>query len=516
MADLNLTRRNMLKGTAALALTHGWLPTALANQQATLQAAISGYGVMNTFDPGKSALVPEAYIIYGVFNGLLGFDPDMNLKPELAESWGVADDGSIQFKLRKDVKFHNGQAFSADDVAFTLERIMDPDFASPSRNKLESIDRIEIVDPHTIKLHTKRPYVPLLSFLTNSRTGTQIVPAKTVKEMGADAFGKSPIGTGAYKLKQWTPGQNVLLVANPDYFGGQPFFQNVEVPLIPEESSGVTALLGEQIDFTSTAPFSQIPELQKNSAVTVYKQPGLNTRFISLNMKKTPADNVHFRRALSMAFQREAMVKVVLFGEGKPMNGYIPPSLKQFYDEAPHQYTTFNPEQARAELEKSGWDKSQPLAVVTWGAGWWKRIAELFVAQVNATLGTKLTVEVTDPNAAYARQKSGDFTLAVWGWLGMSDPDEYLRELFHTDGWRNYGGYSNPDIDKVLEAAAAELDTAKRVETYQQAQNAILNDMPVIPCFCSNIHNLSSSKIEGFNQKPYSNFGDQFVNMRPA
>lgn len=516
MPNLNLSRRTLLKGTAALALTPAWLNGALASQPATLRAAITGWGVLNTLDPGKFGLISEAYIIYGVFNGLLGLDPDMNLKPELAESWEVVGDGSIQFNLRQGVVFQNGQPFTADDVAFTFDRILDKDFASPSRSKIESIDRVEIVDPHTVRIHTKEAYAPLLMFLTNSRTGTQIVPAKTVKEMGDEAFGRQPIGTGAYKLERWATGQNLLLTAHADYFGGKPFYQAIEVPLIPEETSGVTALLGNQIDLTSTAPISQIPELEQNPNVTVHKQAGLNTRFISINTKKAPADNVHFRRALSMAFQREAMVKVVLFGEGQPMAGYIPPSLTQFYDSSGHEYTTFNPEQARAELEKSGWDKSQPLSVVTWGGGWWQRVAELFVAQVNATLGTKLTVEVTDANAAYARQQSGDFTLATWGWLGLSDPDEYLRELFHTDGWRNYAGYSNADIDVALDAAAAELDASKRADVYREAQKSLLEEMPVIPCFCSNIHNVSTSKIDGFNQKPYANFGDQFVNLRPV
>lgn len=516
MANMNESRRRLLKSAAGLAIVPAWYKPSFANQETRLTAAISGYGVMNTFDPAKSALVPESYIIYGIFNGLLGLNPDMTLKPELAESWNVADNGVLQFKLRKDVKFQNGQLFTAEDVAFTLDRIMDPAFSSPSRNKLDSVDRVEVVDDYTINLHTKQAFAPLLTFLTNSRTGTQIVPKATVQEMGEEAFGRRPIGTGAYSMEDWSPGKSLRLRANNNYFGGKPFFDVIDVPLIPEESSGVTALKGGQVDLTSTAPFSQIPDLEKDSSLRVLKQAGLNTRFISMNLRKEPMNNVHFRRALSMAFQREAMVKVVIFGEGKPMGGYIPPSLAEFYDPEEHQYTTFNPELARAELEKSGWDKNQPLSVLTWGAGWWKRIAEIFVAQVNSTLGTKLTVEVTDSNAAFARQQSGDFTLAVWGWMGLSDPDEYLREIFHQEGWRNYAGYVNAEVDTKLEQAAAELDNAKRAAMYREVQKEIINDMPIIPCFCSNIHNLTSSKITGFNQKPYSNFADQFINLRLA
>lgn len=516
MSNHSKTRRVILKGAAGLIIAPAWHATAFADTKTQLKAGITGYDVMNTLDPAKAALVPEFYIIYAVFNGLLGLNPDMSLRPELAESWEVSEDGSLKFNLRKGVKFQNGDEFTAEDVAFSLERIMDPDISSPSRNKLDSIDRIEIIDPHTVKLHTKHPFAPLLTFLTNARTGTQIVPKKALQSMGEEAFSRRPIGTGAYIVEEWSPGKGLKLRANKDYFDGKPFYNNIEVPLIPEESSGVTALKGGQIELTSTAPFAQIPSLEKDTAIDVMKQAGLNTRFMSLNLKKEPVNNIHFRRALSMAFQREVMVDVVLFGEGVPMTGYIPPSLKVFYDSKPHKYTTFNPELARAELEKSGWDKTQPLPVLTWGAGWWKRIAEVFVAQVNQTLGTNLTVEVTDSNAAYARQQSGDFVLAVWGWMGLTDPDEYLREIFHQKGWRNYVGYENSEIDAELEKAVAEMDLEKRVKMYHEIQNKILEDMPAIPCFCSNIHNLSSKEIEGFVQKPYSNFGDQFINLKPV
>src|SRR5690625_1486453 len=162
MSNHSKTRRVILKGAAGLIIAPAWHATAFADTKTQLKAGITGYDVMNTLDPAKAALVPEFYIIYAVFNGLLGLNPDMSLRPELAESWEVSEDGSLKFNLRKGVKFQNGDEFTAEDVAFSLERIMDPDISSPSRNKLDSIDRIEIIDPHTVKLHTKHPFAPLL------------------------------------------------------------------------------------------------------------------------------------------------------------------------------------------------------------------------------------------------------------------------------------------------------------------------------------------------------------------
>src|SRR5882762_1267637 len=268
--------------------------------------------------------------------------------------------------------------------------------------------------------------------------------------MGDEAFGRTPIGTGPYRLKEWNANQGLVLAAHEGYFRGAPGIKTIDVPLITEESSGVTALLGGQIDLTSTAPFADVPQLERDKSIKVLKQPGLNTRFISLNLRKAPFDDVHFRRAVSMAFQREAMVRAVLFGEGVMTNGVLPPALGPFHEPKPRDVTTFNAERARAELAKSKYGKDQKLPVVTWGSGWWKRIAEVFVAQVNGTLGTQFSVEVTDPNAAYTRQKSGDFQASVWGWTGFVDPDEYLYDIFHTKGWRNFGGYSNPQADTLI------------------------------------------------------------------
>ncbi|HTS91221.1 MAG TPA: ABC transporter substrate-binding protein, partial [Stellaceae bacterium] len=257
---------------------------------------------------------------------------------------------------------------------------------------------------------------------------------------------------------------------------------------------------------------ADVPALEQDKTIKVLRQPGMNCRFISMNHRKPPFDDVHFRRAVSMAFDRGAMVKVVLFGEGVPSQGLIPPSLAYAYDTKPRETAQFNAERAKAELAKSKYASGfGEIPTLTWGSSWWKRIVEVFALQVNQTLGTKFTVEVNEANTVFQRQKSGDFLASVWGWLGPVDPDEYIGEILSTKGWRNFYGYSNAKLDELTEQGRAELDLKKRGEIYKTAESIAIEEAAVLPCFCSNIHNLMTTRVQGFTQLPYSNFGDQFA-----
>ncbi|NKW82780.1 ABC transporter substrate-binding protein [Ochrobactrum pecoris] len=256
-------------------------------------------GVLNTLDPGKASLVPEFYMIWGLYNALLTFDDKMQIVPDLAESYELHENGALGFKLRSGVKFHDGSTLTAEDVKFSLERLLDKDLASPNASKVAAIETVEVIDDLNLTIHTKGPFAPLLTFLTNARTGTQILSKSAYEKLGPEGYARTPVGTGPYKLATWDAGTGLKLEAFEDYFEGAPAIKTVHVPLIVEEPSGVTALLGGQIDMTSTVPTSDVPQLMNNSDVEVLRQPGLNVRFISLNLKKPPFDDVHFRRAVS-------------------------------------------------------------------------------------------------------------------------------------------------------------------------------------------------------------------------
>ena len=514
----DFTRRDALKfaaGAATAGLGMPWMIGSAFAQPAatTLRAGIAGFNVISTLDPMKATLIPEFYVIYGAFNALLKFNDRMEVVPDLAESFRVVNSTTLEFKLRKGVKFQDGSDFTADDVKFTLDRVADEKNAAPNRSKVAVIQAIQIADPYTVRIVTKAPFAPLLNYLTNTRTATQIVSRTALKAIGDEAFGRRPVGTGPYIVKDWKSGESLELVAFPGAFSGAPKIGRVLCPLIAEESSGMTAILGNQLDLTSTAPFADIASLEKRPEVKVMKQTGLNTRYIAVNNKKGPFSDIHFRRAVSMAFDREVLVKAVLFGEGVALPGILPPSL--WADPKPvwGEYVTFNPERARAELAKSAYKAGTEATLLVWGSNWWRRMGEIVAGQANQILGTKITVQATDFNTAYSRAKAGDYDAMVMGWLGFVDPDEYLGEIVGSKGFRNIHGYSSQKMDDVLERGRTEIDPVKRKAVYQEAERIVADELPVLPCFCSNIHNLVRPNVKGFVQLPYSNFADQFRAM---
>jgi peptide/nickel transport system substrate-binding protein len=152
--------------------------------------------------------------------------------------------------------------------------------------------------------------------------------------------------------------------------------------------------------------------------------------------------------------------------------------------------------------------------MLVWGSNWWRRFGEIVVGQVNQVLGTKLTIQAMDFNAAFARARAGDYDMMVMGWLGLVDPDEYIGEMLNSKGFRNIHHYESAKMDEVLARARGEIDTKKRIAIYREAEMLALEEMPVLPCFTSNVHNLVRPNVSGFEQFAYANFGDQFGNMR--
>lgn len=511
MRGTKFTRRETFKlaATAAAGTSAPWTG-AFAQQGSTLRAGIAGFNVINTLDPMKASLIPEFYVIYGAFNALLKFNAKMEIVPDLAESFTVVNSTTLEFKLRKGVKFQDGSDFNADDVKFTIERVADEKNAAPNRSKVSTIQDIQIADPYSIRIVTKAPFAPLINYLTNTRTGTQIVSRTAVKALGDEAFGRRPVGTGPFIIKDWKSGESLELEAFPGAFSGAPKVARAMCPLIAEESSGMTAILGNQLDLTSTAPFADVPSLEKRPEVKVLKQAGLNIRYIALNNKKGPFSDIHFRRAVSMAFDRDVLVKAVLFGEGVAIPGVLPPGLWPDPKPSFGEYVTFNPERARAELAKSAYKAGTEATMLVWGSNWWRRMGEIVAGQANQILGTKITLQASDFNAAYSRAKAGDCDAMVMGWIGFVDPDEYIGELVGSKGFRNIHGYSNPKMDDLLNRGRAEIDPVKRKQVYQEAERLVGEELPVLPCFCSNVHNLLRPNVKGFVQLPYSNFADQF------
>jgi peptide/nickel transport system substrate-binding protein len=511
-------RRTLLAGLPALAVAAGGLRDyahAAAPAGQTLRAAITGFSVINTLDPGKAAVNPEFFIIWGVYNTLVKFTPEMKIVGDLAESWTNPDPTTWEFKLKHGVKFHDGSEMTAEDVVFTFQRLADPAFGSPVHKKMAPVTEVIAVDPYTVRIKTDKPFSPLLTYLTNTRTSTQIVCKKAVLAMGNDQYGRTPVGTGPWKLTDWRPNERLTFAAHTGYFEpGLPRSSILEVPLIRDDSSAINALEAGGLEFVNATPYADSERLQKMPSVVFSSMPGLNARFTALNIQKPPFDDVHFRRAVSMSINREAYVQAVVFGQAVPSQGYIPKAIGWAFDETPHEYAQFNPARAKEELAKSKYGPGTEAVITGFPDAWWKRMTEVFVDMANKVLGVKFRVELVDARTAFTRWSANDGQAWPTGWIALCDPDEYLFDCFHTTGWRNFTKYSNPAVDQLLEQARQELDReTKGGALYKQAERLIAEDCPSI--FLMNTFSDSAvlAKVKGFEHTPFDGFGAQLAPM---
>ena len=508
-------RRTMLTGLAGLSAP-GLLGYAEAAPTGSpLRAAMTGFTTINTLDPGKAAVNPEFFVIWGLFNTLVKFDANMTVVGDLAETWTNPDPTTWEFKLRRGVKFHDGSEMTAEDVVFTFSRLADEKFASPVRKKMAEVTDVSAADPYTVRIKTAKPFAPLITYLTNTRTSTQIVCKKAVQAMGDEAYARNPVGTGPWKLTEWRPNERLSFTAHTEYFEpGLPRSPALEVLLIKEDSSAVNALAAGGLEFVNAVPYGDTERLKRTPAVEFSSMPGLNARFVHLNIQRAPFDDVHFRRAVSMSVDRKAFVQAVVFGQALPSQGYIPQAIGWAYDTEPHAYASYDPVAAKAELAKSKYGPGTEVVVYGFPDSWWKRMSEVFVDMVNRTLGVKFRVEFMDSRTHFAKWQANDGWAWPNGWIALCDPDEYLFDCFHSTGWRNFSKYSNPEVDRLLEQARQELDrTAKGGPLYMQAERLIAEDCPSV--FLMNTFSNSAvlAKVKGFDHTPFDGFGAQLAPM---
>ena len=443
-----------------------------------------------------------------VYSGLVSFDPYLNLTPDLAETWDVSSDGTVYtFHLRANAKFHDGRPVTAQDVVYSWERALSPALHSDTaptylgdilgademvRGGTQHVSGLRALDEHTLQvtIDAPKPY-----FLLKLTYPTAFVLDKANVESGQEWF-RAPNGTGPFKLTEWQRFEQITYEANPDFYLGKPSIPTVIVKLF----SGVGQRLYESgeidmtgISYSSAERFLDPTEPLHNELVT-----GVNlcTGFVTFDTTQPPFDDLKVRQAFSMAFDRQKYIDVVLNGRALPAIGIYPPGLPGFniaLDGLP-----YDPERARQLLAESKYGKDLPPIVYT-DAGIGSSIGADVAALAQMwqqVLGVEITVENLEPNYYIDKIYAGEHgQIFGGGWCAdYPDPENFADVLFHSGSLQNSGGYSNPKLDMLLEAARVEQDVSKRIQMYQQAEQIIVNDAPVL----FTIHSLSYQLV-----KPY-------------
>jgi peptide/nickel transport system substrate-binding protein len=421
-------------------------------------------------DPTMNLSSIRAMVGVSMFDSLVGRDADNRIVPQLAESWRLVDDTAWQLKLRRGVLFHDGEPFNAEAVRFTFQRVLDPEQKSPNRANMAEIARVDVIDDYTVNLVTRQPYAPLINRLLDF----PMVPPKYAAEKGNQGMALRPVGTGPYRFVELVKDDRLVVEAFDRHWRGAPRIRRVVYKPIPEPFTRVAALRNNEVDLITTIPPSLARELERVGGVRVQRVPSSWIIYLGLNALKKPLSDVRVRQALNYATDVDAIVKNVLEGNGRRLEGPLTPQMFG-YDASLKGYAP-DPARARKLLAEAGYPDGLEIMLEA-PAGRYqgdKEIAEALGGQWQKA-GFKPRVQVAEWGAYFKRYLGKQFQDAYLLGLGgpMQDADE-LYNLVSSKGRGLY--YKNERVDTLFDLGRGTMDMARRRQVYRDLARAIVED----------------------------------------
>ena len=428
-----------------------------------------------------------------------------SVKPWLATGYKISNGGKTNtFTLRKGVKFSNGTPMTSADVKFTID---DARKQAKGWGYLDAaIKSVSAPSPSKVVFHLKYKWAPFLADIALFANG--IIPNHWAGESRTE-FYKHPIGTGPFMWDKRVVGKSVTFKRNPFYWQkGKPYLDSVTWKFVTDENTRELQLRGNQIQVDEFPPFNSITKLQNTSGVKMSLFPSTRTDYLDLNEKYAPLADVHVRRAISYAIDRQAIVKSVLFGFGKPANSFLPPQVP-FYSKASGGLQ-FDMAKAKAEMAKSKYPKGFKVSLLV-GAG----------AQVEAAMGQilqnqlkQLGIDVTftqqDTSTEFQNIQKQNYQLGFSYWtMDIADPDELVAFAVDPKGGGAhsfYTDYNNPTVINLSHQAEKETNVAKRAKLYTKLQQIASQDAFLGFLYYSPFRYAYSSKLHGFFVYPLGNY----------
>lgn len=512
-------RRSVLKAAAAAGLIPVLTSATVAERAAAAQDAqpVKGGTFVTLAHDAIEALSPEDtgetvqwVPIANMFDGLYYVNENYELEPVLADSYEPSADGkTYTFKLKEGITFHNGDAFSADDVVYTYEWIMDEANASTRSANFELVDTVEAPDATTVVVTLSEADV---TFMVNVAT-TLIYPAKYHQETGEDAFKGKPVGTGPFTLGEWSPQQRVTLNAYEDYFRGRPNFDVVQVDVVPEAAGRMAALETGQADNSIWGLNAEDNTALKESGdFRVYETQQVATNHFPLNNKHPFLSDKAVRQALLWALDRQSFADDIFLGQAQVATSNLSPAIAKYYNPDVPKYE-YDPEKARQLLDEAGWvegsdgirEKDGTKAAFTMMVfqGDTQRRPEAEIAQQWwSDIGVQVELQEGIVSDVLAGLVDGTYDAGLFNWVyggGSGDPD--ARDTLQTGGANNFFQYSNEEVDQLLSDGVRELDEEKRIEIYKRIQEIIADEVPFL--FLLNLQNITfyANRIQGLPEE---------------
>lgn len=448
------------------------------------------------FDPHLTTAYASFQVLENVYDTLVQPGDDLTMEPALATEWTTSDDGlTWTFTLRDGVTFHNGRPLVADDVVYSLERIRDPESGSGIGYRLAAVDTITAIDDQTVEITVTAPTPNLLTLLGGYK-GMAIVAQENVEDGSIDT---DPIGTGPFVFESYTPGDGVVLTKNPDYWqDGLPLLDEVRFVAIPDPTVLLTNLQSGDVDWIDSVPPAELEGLEGSDDLTVGRTPGGDYHYFALNQNRPPFDDVRVRRAIAMAINREEITEAATFGAATPNQAAIPAGNFWYTEIAP--FTSADIDGAQALLDDAGVSDLEIEFLVTSDYPETVTQAQVIAAELEP-LGVTVTINDVDFSTWLDLEGSGEFDAFMLSWIGNIDPDEFYYAQHHTDGAFNFQGYSNPDVDELLDAARVETDDEARKELYAEAAAIIVDEASYIYLYNPDSIDAWSPNVQGYETR---------------
>ncbi|WP_273378867.1 ABC transporter substrate-binding protein [Symbiobacterium thermophilum] len=424
-----------------------------------------------TLDPAGHAETPAYNILNNIYDTLIYRNQDMKLEPGLATEWRTLNDTTWELKLREGVRFHNGDPFNAYDVKATIERIIDPEEASPRRNNLSAVQEVRVIDDYTVHIITSVPYPILPNRLANEH----VISAEYLAEYGKEHLANNPMGTGPYRFVRWVKQEEVVLEANPDYWRGAPQIQQVIFRPVPEAATRISQIQTGQADIAVNIPANQVEALRNDSRVRIVEVPSVRVIYVAVQTRRGGIlANPTFRRALAHAIDGEALIENVLMGNGYLMATALTPQHFGFNpDLQPYRY---DPDLARQLLAEAGYQGEEIQFDTPSGRyAMDKEMAEAIAGQL-AQVSVNVRIQVNEwgnhVDLMTSREQKGIYIL---GWGNATwDADGTLSPLLFGDG--AFSSYESPEVDELILRARSTMDPAERERLYHEALRMIHED----------------------------------------
>jgi peptide/nickel transport system substrate-binding protein len=471
-----------------------------------------------TFNPWHPSVFAESNLINRVlFDGLTKPGHDLSPTPDLAEDWDTSEDGLVwTFHLRKDVKWHDGEQFTADDVAFTFnEIVLNKDLGANGAGRYEKVKNVEVINDYTVQFNLTTPYAALPSYLSYN---SEIIPEHIFA--GEDpwnltSFNKeNPVGTGPFKMKSYTSGQGLVLERNEDYFGDVAFLDELEYKVLSDTNTHVAQLLSGELDIFALGDTSSLERIKNSEGISISGAERPQFYWLIANQKLEKFQDKRVRQAILHAIDRQNIIDIVLNGYATVADAGIAPALGSYYTDDVKHYE-YNPEKAKELLAEAGWedtngdgfvDKEGKNFTIDFAIGIHgdlESIAQL-VQQYLIDVGLDVELNTMEWNTMIDQVVvQRDYELSLNWWLYTADPD--LLTYMASYGDRNLPAYSNEELDRLLEAGSETSEVSERKEIYIEAQKLMAEELNYIYLWYPQEIRVSQEKLKGL---PDMAFGD--------